>query len=173
MPRPDLLAEFADADEALAAGRFLRARGSRLDLYAPYPLPGASDVIGRGRSRVPLATFLGGFGGGVTGYLVQWWCTSVDYPLRVGGFPAHPALAFVPITFESLVIGACLAATAAALFGSGLPRLWHPAFAVDGFERASIDRFFLEIADEQADPGQMRAELARYGVLRVVELEPG
>jgi hypothetical protein len=68
---------------------------------------------------------------------------AIDYPLNVGGRPLHSWPAFIPPT---LIVG-MLWAAAAALIGMlalcRLPRLHHPLFAVPGFERATVDRFFL------------------------------
>ena len=50
----------------------------------------------------------------------------------------------------------------------GLPRLHHPLFAVEGFERASQDRFFLEV--EATETAAARAYLKGLGALRVEEV---
>jgi hypothetical protein len=54
---------------------------------------------------------------------------------------------------------------------SGLPRLHHPVFEVEGFERASVDRFWLGVdeADAHFDE-RVSDELARLGALRCARL---
>ncbi len=54
-------------------------------------------------------------------------------------------LAFIPITFEMMVLSAALTGFVVLLVLARLPELWHPVFDVPGFERASIDRFWVGI----------------------------
>lgn len=52
---------------------------------------------------------------------------------------------------------------------SGLPEISSPIFSVEGFERASIDRYFLglEALDPRFDPDVAIPILRRAGALRV------
>jgi hypothetical protein len=109
-------------------------------------------------------------GGGV-GYLVQWWCNARAFPINVGGRPLHSVPAFIPITFESAVLAASLTGFFSMLALSELPRLNHPLFEVEGFDRASVDRFFIGV--DQADPRfdeRVREELTALGALRCERL---
>jgi hypothetical protein len=94
---------------------------------------------------------------------------AVDYPLDVGARPPHAAPAFVPITFEMTVLAAAFAAFFGLLWLLGLPALWHPVFEGAGFERASVDGFWLGI--DARDPifsrEQVTADLERVGALSV------
>jgi hypothetical protein len=112
--------------------------------------------------------------GGGGAYLLQWWINVFAHPLDVGGRPDHAAPAFVPITFEmAVLIGAASAVIAAVVLG-GMPRLWDPVFEVDGFERATRDRFWLAVADGDPalDHDRDTAALEAAGALRVVWLDP-
>jgi hypothetical protein len=66
----------------------------------------------------------------------------------IGGRPAHAGPAFVPIVFETICLFATLAAFGGFLLLERLPRLWQPRFDVDGFERSTVDRFWLEFATD-------------------------
>ena len=81
--------------------------------------------------------------------------------------------AFLIPTFESAVLCAAVAAFVGALVTLRLPRLWRPEFEIDGFERASIDRYWVAIAlrDPRADPALTVRELEALGPLRVVRVE--
>ncbi len=170
MPERGLLAEFATPEALLAAVRALKGHGYRdLETYTPFDVPGLSAALGLPRQRLPRAVFAGGFLGGAAAYAVQWWTNAVSYPVNAGGRPMHAVPAFIFPTFEALV----LAGSAVALFGCfallRFPDLWHPVVEVEGFERASVDRYFLEL---RRGAGDQRAEalLAKAGAIRVVPL---
>lgn len=161
--RAGLCAEFATQDELLAALAALRDRGYRaLDAYSPYAVPGASEALHLARSPANFVAFALGLLGAGVAYLVQWYTAAVDYPLSVGGRPAHAPAAFVPIVFEMMVLAASLTTFFGLLLRLGLPRLHHPLFEVEGFERASIDRFFVAVdeADPSFEAARTRDELA-------------
>jgi hypothetical protein len=181
--RPAMMAEFASGPALLGGIRALRDLGvSRFEAFTPYEVTGLQELLGVRRSRLTWIALVAGlvFGGGA--YLLQWWINVVDYPLNIGGRPYHSAPAFIPITFEMTVLFAAAAALISAIVLGGLPRLWHPVFEVEGFERATIDRFWLAIgADDPAlavttdDPDRVRitAALEAAGALRIVWLGGG
>jgi hypothetical protein len=164
--RSGIMAEF-DSPEALerAYDRLGRMGCTRLHTWTPYPVRG---VIRRTWPlTVPWLMLAAGLLGGALGYFVQWWCNAVDFPINVGGRPLHSAPAFIPITFESAVLAASLTGFVALLALCGLPRLSHPVFEIDGFERATVDRFWLgiDLADPKFDD-RLSDELTRMGALR-------
>jgi hypothetical protein len=167
------MAEF-DSGAALVNGiRALRAAGlSRLDAFTPYEVAGLQDAIGDRRSRLTWIALAAGLAGGGGAYLLQWWINVIDYPLNIGGRPYHSAPAFIPITFEMSVLFASAAALISALMLGGLPQLWHPVFEIDGFDRATIDRFWVAIGvgDSALDRARDTAALEAAGALRVIWL---
>lgn len=168
-----LLAEFETADAMLDALRALYALGyRRLDAYSPYPVAGAEEALGLGRSRLPWAVFLGGLLGLAGSYWIQWYCNAVSYPVNEGGRPGHSPAAFVPASFETTILFSALVAFFGALVLCRLPKLWHPVFEVEGFERASIDRFFVGIdaRDPRFDVTLSARSLERAKPLRIVRL---
>jgi len=167
------LAEFATADELRDALRALRAKGyTRLESYSPYPIPDAAPP-GLRRSRLPLVVFAAGVAGAVVSYAVQWYANAYSYPLDIGGRPAHAVPAFLVPTFEGTILAAALAAFVGVLVALRLPRLWKPVFEIDGFERATIDRFWLAVDDRDRRGSEELTprELSALGPLRVVRLE--
>ena len=173
MKAPAMMAEFASGPALLDGVRAARACGlSRFDAFTPYEVAGLQELLAVPRSRLTWLALLGGLAGGGAAYLLQWWINVVDLPLDIGGRPLHSAPAFIPITFEMTVLCAAATALLSALVLGGLPRLWHPVFEVDGFERATIDRFWLAVdpGDPAIDRARDTAALEAAGALRVVWL---
>ena len=174
MTRPyGLMAELASADALVAAAT--RAREARLggiEAYSPFPVEGLADALAMPPSRVPLATLLGGIAGGAGGWFLQWYSAVIDYPINAGGRPLDSWPAFIPVVFETTVLGAALAAVLAMIVGNGLPRLRHPVFDAPGFELASRNRFFLCLRADAPhwDAAAARAFLAKLEPLRIVEV---
>jgi len=166
-----LMAELADPEAVLAAITALRERQVRvLDVYSPYPVREIEAALALGRSRIPYLAGAGALLGGTAAYALQWWMNAYDYPLDVGGRPPHMPSAFVPITFEMAVLAAAFAIFVSVLAAAGMPRLWDPVFEVEGFESASVDRFWLAAeSDETAGFAELDAALRARGALRVVE----
>lgn len=146
-----LVAEFHDADALLAAAQETYAAGyRRIEACTPFPVHGLADAIGFRSTRLPRLVLAGGLVGALAGFGLQYWVSVVAYPLNIGGRPLNSWPSFLPVTFELTVLLAALAAVLGMLALNGLPQPWHPLFGVEGFQRATQDRFFLVI--EASDP---------------------
>jgi len=169
-----LVAEFADPETLLRAARGVRGAGyTRVDAYTPYPLPEVEEALQLARPRpVALITLLGGLVGAAGGYAMQYYLMAIDYPIDIGGRPLHSWPAFVPVTFELMVLVASLTVTVGLFLMNGLPRPHHPLFEIPAFARASSDRFFLaiEAADARFDLVGTRALLDRLNARSVAEV---
>jgi hypothetical protein len=166
-------AEFADAAALSNAVRQLRSRGYlRVETYTPYALDTSDPAAPPPRSRLPVVVFIAGVLGALAGYGIQWYANVASYPLNIGGRPAHATPAFLIPTFESTILCASLAAFVGLFSVLGLPRLWHPMFEADEFDRASIDRYWLAIdaTDDEADPEATPRLLASLRAERVVRV---
>lgn len=142
-----LLAEFESDHAIVAAARAFRDRGYRvMDAFTPRPVELLQELIAPERSNLNRTVFIAGALGAATGLGVQWFCNAWDYPINVGGRPPFSLPAFIPITFEVMVLFASLAAFFGFMHRVRLPWLSHPIFRVLHFERASIDRFWLFIS---------------------------
>lgn len=168
--RAALMAEFDSEHALIDAIGAIKAKGyTELDAYTPYPTHHVEDAMKLPRSKVPLVVLLAGMTGASAAYFLQWYISVIDYPLDVGGRPTHAALSFVPITFEMGVLFAAFGAIISLFVFAGLPRLWHPVFAVPGFDRASIDRFWIsiDVRDPKFDRDQTAADLTDAGAVNV------
>lgn len=172
--RSGVMAEFASPEALERAYDLLEREGyTRLESWTPYGVKGLVRRLPE--SKVPWIMLVAGLLGAALGYLVQWWCNAVDFPIDVGGRPLNAVPAFVPITFESAVLAASLAGFFAMLGLCGFPRLHHPVFEVEGFERASIDRFWLGIddGDPRFDLHLLPEQLTGLGALRCQRVGAG
>lgn len=164
MARPPIygvMAEFDDPDALLAAARRAREAGyRRMDAYTPFPVEGLAAALGHRGARLPFVVLGGGILGGLIGFGMQWYSAVIDYPLNVGGRPLNSWPAFVPITFEMVILVASLAAVLGMLALNGLPEPYHPVFNVPSFELATRSHFFLCI--ESSDPRFDREETRRF-----------
>jgi Protein of unknown function (DUF3341) len=146
-----LMAEFDNPTALVAAAERARLAGyRRMDAYSPIPIEELSEALGMRRTRLPLLVLLGGIAGCLGGFALQYWAAALEYPMNVGGRPFNSWPQFIPITFETTVLGSALTCFFAMWALNGLPQPYHPVFNVPAFARASSDRFFLCI--EAADP---------------------
>ena len=147
-----LMAEFDTPAALVEAAEKTRLAGYRnMDAYSPIPIEELSEALGLRRTRLPILVLLGGILGGLGGYGLEYWSQAIAYPMNVGGRPFHSWPHFIPVTFETTVLGAALAAFVGMWALNGLPQPYHPVFNVPEFvARGSRDRFFLVV--ESADP---------------------
>jgi hypothetical protein len=143
-----------------------------MDAYTPYPVEGLAAELGMRRTRVPFVVLVCGLVGAAVGYLMQWYAIGVDYPLNVGGKPYNSWPAFLPITFEVMVLVASLGTLLGMLFLNGLPQPYHPIFKVERFVEANSYRFFLciEATDPRFDREATRHYLAELHPANLIEV---
>jgi hypothetical protein len=156
-----IMAEFDSAQALVDAAHATHQAGyQKIDAYSPFPIEGLAEEIGFHHDEVPLVVLIGGIIGGLTGYLMQYWMSAVDYPLNIGGKPPHSWPAFIVITFEMTILFAGISAVLGMLALNGLPMPYHPVFNVPRFAFATRDRFFLCL--EATDPQFDRVETSRF-----------
>lgn len=168
-----LMAEFASADELFAAARSANQAGfTKMDAYSPFPIEGLAEEVGFHHTRLPLVVLIGGITGALTGFGLQAYSFMVDYPVNVGGRPFLSWPAFVPITFELMILLSAFGAVFGMFLMNGLPRLYHPVFNAPRFDRATQDAFFLciEADDPKFDLVETRSFLEGLKALAVSEV---
>ena len=168
-----LLAEFEDGDALIAATRRAREAGYRkVDAYAPFPVEGLAEALDFRNTHIPLLVLIGGIIGGIAGYGLQYYAAVIAYPVNVGGKPLNSWPAFIPVTFETTILGAALAAVVGMLVLNGLPMPYHPLFNVERFSHVVSDSFFLFIraTDAQFDADGTREFLQSLGPREVFDV---
>jgi hypothetical protein len=161
-----LMAEFDDASALVAATSKARDEGyRRMDAYSPFPIEELHEAMGAHHSRLPLIVLIGGLVGCLSGFLLQYWVSTIAYPINVGGRPFNSWPAFMPVTFECTILGASLSAVLGMLALNGLPMPYHAVFNVPRFALASRNRFFLciEARDRKFDLEATRRFLETLG----------
>ena len=177
MTRPPiygLMAEFDQVTDLVDAVKHTRAAGyQQFDAYTPFPVEAVAEAMGVHRNRLPLIVLLGGLIGLVSGYALAYWTSVIAYPLNVGGRPLHSWPAFIPVTFETTVLGAAIATVLGMFALNGLPMPYHPVFNVPRFALSTRNRFFLciEATDPLFDVEQTRRFLERFVPRQVSEVE--
>ena len=175
--KPDLyglMAEFDDPNTIIAAARQAYTEGyRRMNAYSPFPIEELAEAIGFHHNRLPLIVLIGGILGCLGGYALQYYTAVIDYPINIGGRPLHSWPAFIPITFETTVLGAALFAVLGMLALNGLPMPYHPVFNAPHFELASRNRFFLciETRDPKFDLEATQSFLQSLTKHKVTEVE--
>jgi len=138
-----------------------RLEGYReMDAYSPIPIEELSEAIGVRRTRLPMLVLAGGIFGGLAGFGLEYWTQVIAYPLNIGGRPYNSWPHYIPVTFETTVLGAALFCFVGMWALNKLPMPYHPVFNVPAFARASRDRFFLCI--ETTDPRFDRQATAKF-----------
>lgn len=156
-----LLATFETEAALVEAARAVDSAGYAIvDAYAPYSIEGWPALAHAEASRVGWACLSGGVLGAVGGLTLQAWTGAVSWPLDIGGKPVLAWLAFIPVAFELMVLGAAAGAGLAFLMLSRLRPRWRPPELRDTWPH---DRFVLEVAVA----GEARLESAR-SLLRAV-----
>ena len=146
-----LIAEFDNPTALVKATRAARDKGYRkLDAFSPFPIEGLTDALHLHKNKLPLIVLTGGIIGGVTGFLLQYYVTVVNFPINIGGRPLDSWPSYIIITFELTILFGALSAVLGMLGLCGLPMPYHPVFNAPRFALASNNRFFLCI--ESADP---------------------
>jgi hypothetical protein len=170
-----LMAEFDNPTALVEAATRARLEGYReMDAYSPIPIEELNEALGLRRTRLPRLVLCGGILGGLGGYGLQYWTQAMGDPLNIGGRPFHSWPQFIPVTFETTVLGAALAAFVGMWAINRLPMPYHPVFNVPEFARASTDRFFLciEAVDGKFDRDGTRRFLESLHPVGVSDVAP-
>ena len=170
-----LMAEFDNPTALVEATNRARLEGFRnMDAFTPIPLEELNEALGLRRTRLPRLVLLGGSLGGLGGFGLQYWASTLAYPMNIGGRPLNSWPQFIPVTFETTVLGAALSCFIGMWALNKLPMPYHPVFNVPAFDRASRDRFFLciEATDPRFDVHSTRAFLESLHPVGVSDVAP-
>ena len=100
-----IIAEFKNPAELIHAAEKLRdSEYNNFDCHSPFPIHGMDRAMGEKRS--PLGWIVGiiafmGLGAGIT---LEWWTSTIDYPLVISGKPFFSYQAYGPVAFAVMVL---------------------------------------------------------------------
>ncbi len=143
---------FKTPDEIInAAKQVTKAGYKKFDINTPYPVHGMDAAMKIESSKLGFVTLIAGLSGGAFALLLMYWTMSVDYPILIGGKPFFALPAFIPITFELVVLLATVFTVVAmiALFFR-LPDNKHPLHDTNYMKSVSYDKYGVVI--ESTDP---------------------
>ena len=129
-----------------AMDKLRQANYESFDAFTPYPVHGLDAAQGLKRSWIPFATLGAGMCGLSCAFLLEWWTSSQDWPIIVGGKPYNSLPAFIPIMFELTVLFAGLTSAAAMFIVNRLPNVTKKSFDPS----ITADRFALFVEAPKA-----------------------
>jgi hypothetical protein len=157
-----ILSEFPSVKALYAAAKQVRDSDyNDFDVFSPFPIHGMDDAMGLAPTKLPWLTFIGGAIGLLSGLGLQSWVATTAYPLVISGKPLFSYQAFIPITFELMVLFAAFFTVFGMFALNKLPQHYHPLFKSENFTSVTTDGFFLAI--ESTNPSEVSVFLKKIG----------
>ena len=145
------LAEYQNPGELLRAAKMVREAGyTCFDAHSPFPIHGMDDAMALKPSKLGWVILCGGATGLTIGIVLQWWVSTTAYPLVISGKPLFSFQAFVPVTFELMILFSAFSAVFGMLVINRLPQWYHSLFNDENFGKATSHGFFISV--EAKDP---------------------
>jgi mono/diheme cytochrome c family protein len=169
MTRKVVVCVFEREEDLLGAASAARKQGIPIvDAYSPYAIHGLDRAMGLTASRLPWACFVLGLIGAVSILAFQFWASTRSWAINVGGRPWNSLPAYVPATFEMMVLFGGVGTVITFIVIAGLRSWRDPALPAP---RVTDDRFALVLGSQQAtiDRSGIDALLARYRPVSIDE----
>lgn len=164
-----LIGVFGREEDTVEAIEASRQRGFKIvDVFGPHGSHEVERAMALSPSRIPRVVFaLGLLGAGLKVWF-EFWTTAQDWPLNVGGKPFNSLPAFVPVTFEVMVL---FAAISAVLAFFAVCRLYPGKRSLVPVEGLTDDRFavVLEQTDSTFDVAEVSAMFYKLRAITVRE----
>lgn len=175
-PLYGLVGEFHSPQDVVGVAQALHNAGfSHWDVYGPAPIEEIDQLVRTRRGfYITIVMVAAAIVGACLGYFIQYWDAVTSYPINVGGRPYNSWPGFVPTAWEICALFTVYFGFFAFLLFCRLTRLYHPLFAVPGFERATQDRFFVcvEASDQRYEERRIRDLFAHHRALEIAEVAP-
>jgi hypothetical protein len=161
---------FGSPSALKAAAAKARAAGfTKCEAFSPFPIHGIEKALGIKNSWISKVTLLMGLAGAGLFYYFQVWTSSVDWPINVGGKPMVSWPAFIPITFEGMILIGGISTVAALVFACRLPnyrqRIFDPRLTEGKFG------LFIDRRDPQYNQAEVDTMLQGAGAEELMHVE--
>ncbi|MFA8341751.1 MAG: quinol:electron acceptor oxidoreductase subunit ActD [Rhodothermaceae bacterium] len=164
---------FNTPDEIIAAAKKTAKKGfKKFDVNTPYPVHGMDNAMGLPPSKLGYVALVIGLTAAITGLTLMWWTAQIDYQNVFGGKPFFAFPAYVPITFEVMVLSASLATVISLIVAMfKFPNLSHPLHDTNYMKKVSSDKYglYIEAEDPMFNEEEVKAFLTEIGA---VDIEP-
>ncbi|MBM4176958.1 MAG: DUF3341 domain-containing protein [Ignavibacteria bacterium] len=148
MTRRLFISYFENEKDILNATRAARDNNYEiLDVFTPYAVHGLDDAIGLKPSRLPWVCLGLGLLGAIAKLWYQVWTSATSWPVNVGGKPLRSIPAFVPVTFEIMVLFAGVGTVLTFIIISKLRPAKKPKSL---YKRVTDNRFALVLVQSDA-----------------------
>ena len=138
------LAEFDSPKSLMHAAEAVRDAGyKKFDVYSPFPIHGMDDAMGLRPSIMGWLVLGGGITGLLAGFGIQTWVSIFGYKLVISGKPFFSYQAFIPVTFELMVLLSAFGAVFGMFILNKLPEWYHSLLKDDEFKKLLLMVFFL------------------------------
>lgn len=169
MSRRLLVSTFDHENDLLAATNAAREHGYMIhDAYTPFAVHGLDKAMGMRPTRLAWATLLLGVSGAIAKLWFQIWTSATSWPVNVGGKPLRSVPAFVPVTFEVMVL---FAGVGTVLLFLAVRKLWPGKKPPVIYEGATNDRFVLVLVQNNAafNVEEVRSLFGRFHLAKLEE----
>jgi hypothetical protein len=156
-----VLAEFDSPKSLFHAAEKVRDAGySKWDTFSPFPVHGMDRAMGLKESILGWIVAIGGATGLLVGFGLQTWVATTAYKIIVSGKPLFSYQAFIPVTFELMVLFSAFSAVFGMFILNRLPQHYHPLFNNPRFSTATSHGFFIAI--EAIDPKFNQSDVEQF-----------
>ena len=155
---------FDDEEKLLKASQKIKNEKIQIvDFYTPFPVHGLDEILDITRSRLPYVTLGAGAFGLTLALTFQVWTSAFDWPINVGGKPMLSIPAFIPVTFELMVLCGALTTVAAFFFRAKL----FPSQVAQSINLKQLDDKFLIVVRTSNNYEKTTSILKEHGALNV------
>ena len=166
------LAEFSDPSALMkAAEYFAENKYTNFDTFSPFPIHGMDQAMGLSDSKLGWITLVGGAVGLIGGFMLQVFI-SLDYKLIISGKPYVSYPAFIPVTFEIMVLLSAFATVFGMFALNKLPQHSHPLLKSENFSKVTDDGFFLaiEAKDQKFNKDELNKIFEKLNALSIEDI---
>ena len=169
-----IVAEYDSPAALLHAAKELKKAGyTHYETYSPFPIHGMDGAMGLKESKIGWIAVVGGAIGAIGGMSLQGWASAIEYPLTISGKKFFSFQAFIPVTFELMILFTAFFTVFGMIAINKLPMLYHSIFNHSTFAIASSHGFFISIEgnDQQFNEKETVALLEKIGGTNIEYVE--